>query len=80
MRQDNNLILKVQNFSLSGRLVRSDYFPKYVRVEDRLMPAQMLLVDELKEGERTQMTVSDTSLARLPDSVFTKSYLERVNR
>ena len=80
VRRDNNLILKVQNFSLSGRLVRSDYFPKYVRVEDRLLPAQMLLVDELKEGERTQMTMADTSLARLPDSVFTKSYLERVNR
>ena len=80
VRQDNNLILKVQNFSLSGRLVRSDYFPKYVRVEDRLLPAQVLLVDELKEGERTQMTMADTSLAQLPDSVFTKSYLERVNR
>ena len=80
VRRDNNLILKVQNFSLSGRLVRSDYFPKYVRVEDRLLPAQMLYVDELKEGERTQMTMADTSLARLPDSVFTKSYLERVNR
>ena len=80
VRRDNNLILKVQNFSLSGRLVRSDYFPKYVRVEDRLLPAQMLLVDELREGERTQMTMVDTSLARLPDSVFTKSYLERVNR
>ena len=82
VRQDDNLILKAQNFSLSGRLVRSDYFPKYVRVEDRLLPAQVLLVDELKEGERTQMTMTmvDTSLARLPDSVFTKSYLERVNR
>ena len=83
VRRDNNLILKVQNFSLSGRLVRSDYFPKYVRVEgveDRLLPAQMLLVDELKAGERTQMTIADISLARLPDSVFTKSYLERVNR
>ena len=80
VRQDNNLILKVQNFSLSGRLLRSDYFPKYVRVEERLLPSQMLLVDEVKEGERTQVTMADTSLAGLPDSVFTKSYLERVNR
>ena len=80
VRQDNNLMLKVQNFSLSGRLVRSDYFPKYVRVEDRFMPSQMLFVDELKEGERTQVTMANTSLARVPDSVFSKSYLERVNR
>ena len=80
VRRDNDLVLKAQNFSLSGRLVRSDYFPKYVRVEDRLMPSQMLFVDELKEGERTQVTMANTSLARVPDAVFSKSYLERVNR
>ena len=80
IRQDNNLVLKVQNFSLSGRLVRSDYFPKYVSVEGRFLASQMLFVDELKEGERTQVTMANTSLAQVPDSVFTKSYLERVNR
>ena len=80
IRRDNDLVLKAQNFSLSGRLVRSDYFPKYVRVESRFLPLQMLFVDELKEGERTQVTMANTSLARVPDSVFTKSYLERVNR
>ena len=80
VRRDNDLVLKVQNFSLSGRLVRSDYFPKYVRVKDRLLASQMLFVDELKEGERTQVTMANTSLARVPDSVFSKSYLERVNR
>ena len=80
IRKDNNLVLKVQNFSLSGRLVRSDYFPKYVRVEGRMLASQMLFVDELQEGERTQMTMANTSLAQVPDSVFTKSYLERVNR
>ena len=80
VRRDNDLVLKAQNFSLSGRLMRSDYFPKYVRVEDRLLPSQMLFVDELKEGERTQVTMANTSLAQVPDSVFSKSYLERVNR
>lgn len=80
VRRDNELVLKAQNFSLSGRLMRSDYFPKYVRVEDRFLPSQMLFVDELKEGERTQVTMANTSLAQLPDSVFSKSYLERVNR
>ena len=44
------------------------------------MPSQMLFVDELKEGERTQVTMANTSLARVPDTVFSKSYLERVNR
>jgi outer membrane lipoprotein-sorting protein len=80
VRTDNNLVLKVENYSLSGRLMRSDYYPNYVQVEDRFIASRVLLVDELRPGERTQMTLTDTSLARLPDSVFTKSYLERVNR
>lgn len=80
VRTDNNLVLKVENYSLSGRLMRSDYFPNYVRIEDRLIASRALFVDELRPGERTQMTLTDTSLATLPDSVFTKSYLERVNR
>ena len=80
VRTDNNLVLKVENYSLSGRLMRSDYFPNYVRVDDRLIASRALYVDELRPGERTQMTLTDTSLSTLPDSVFTKSYLERVNR
>ena len=80
VRKDNNLVLKGQNFSLSGRLMRSDYFPKYVRVKDRFLASKMLYVDELKKGERTQMTMADTSLSSVPNSVFSKSYLERVNR
>ena len=49
-------------------------------MEGRFLASQMLFVDELKEGERTQVTMANTSLAQVPDSVFTKSYLERVNR
>jgi outer membrane lipoprotein-sorting protein len=74
------LVLKVENYSLSGRLMRTAYYPKYTRVSDRFIPSRMLFVDELKEGEKTQVTIKDASVADLPDSVFTKAYLERVNR
>jgi hypothetical protein len=51
-----------------------------MKVAGRFIPSRMLFVDELREGEKTQVTIKDASVAALPDSVFTKAYLERVNR
>jgi len=40
----------------------------------------MVFVDELVQGRRTQITLSEISLNALPDSVFTKAFVERANR
>ena len=80
IRQDRNLVLKVASYSLSDRLMRTTYYPSYVKVRDRYIPSKTLFVDELKKGEKTQVTIKEASTSPLPDSVFTKSYLERVNR
>ena len=80
IRTDNSLVLKVESYSLSDRLMRTAYYPNYVEVAGRFIPSRMLFVDELKEGEKSQVTIRDVSLSALPDSVFTKAYLERVNR
>jgi outer membrane lipoprotein-sorting protein len=78
--RDRPLVLKVENYSLYGRLMRTACYPKYIQVGDRFIPSRLLFVDELREGEKTEVTITDTSLAGLPDSVFSKAYLERVNR
>jgi outer membrane lipoprotein-sorting protein len=80
IRTDNHLVLKAESYSLSDRLMRTAYYPNYVEVQGRYIPSRMLFVDELKEGEKSQVTIKDVSLSSLPDSVFTKAYLERVNR
>lgn len=79
VRKDNNLILKQEDYSLSGRLVRTMLFPKWTTVAGRYLPSKQLFIDNLKEGEKTQVTISDVSNARIPDETFTKSYLERIN-
>ena len=80
IRTDNSLVLKVESYSLSDRLMRTAYYPNYIEVQGRFIPSRMLFVDELKEGEKSQVTIRDASVSPLPDSVFTKAYLERVNR
>ena len=79
VRPDRNIVLKEEDYSLSDRLMRTSYFPKYVQVGSKFVPAQILIVDNLQEGEKTQLTMKNPSTAALPDSVFSKAYIERVN-
>ena len=84
----DDLVRKVEDYSLSGQLMRTTAIPTYQRVGDRWVPLMMVIVDNLKsrvidgrtEYERTTVTISKPSLKALPDSVYTKDYLERVSR
>ncbi len=78
--QENALILKVEEYSLTQRLMRTALFPSYARVGDSVIPRQMVFVDELAEGQRTQIAFSEMSVQPIPDYVFTRAYLEQVNR
>jgi len=78
--KDSNLVLRTQEFSLNKRLMRSGLFPSYTRVGQGVIPTQMVFVDELVEGKKTQVSLSEISTAKLPDNVFTKAFLERANR
>ncbi len=79
VRTDSTIVLKEEDYSLSDRLMRTTYYPKYVKVGSKYVPSQMLIVDNLKKGEKTQLTMKNPSTTDLPDSVFSKAYIERVN-
>lgn len=78
--KDTNLMLKSEDFSATGRLMRTSLFPSYAKVGDKYLATKMIFKDELIEGKKTQITITDISTKDLPDSIFTKSYVERVNR
>lgn len=80
VRKDNYLLLKMEDYSLNKRHMRTSFFPNYAKVGDKYLPSKMLFVDKLTEGRKTQITMTNISLDDLPDSVFTKAYVERVNR
>ncbi|MFS8581232.1 MAG: outer membrane lipoprotein-sorting protein [Limnochordales bacterium] len=78
--QDTNLVLKMESYSLTKRLMRTALFPNYARVGDKVIPRVMLFVDELVEGRQTQVTLEQISLSDLSDTVFTKAFVERAAR
>ncbi len=85
---DDSLVRKSEDYSLSGQLLRTVLIPTYQGIGTRFVPRTIVIVDGLKGkmvkgkfvGDRTQITISKPSLARLPDNLFTKAYLEKVSR
>jgi outer membrane lipoprotein-sorting protein len=80
VRKDRTMLLKQEDFSVSGRLMRTTLFPKYAEIDNRLMPSQILIVDEINKGEKSQITMAEQSVTALPDKVFTKAFIEQVNK
>lgn len=84
---DDNLIRKMEDYSLSGQLMRVTAFPQYQKIDNKWLPVKQVILDYFRskmingrtEYERTTISISRPSIAQLPNSLFTKEYLERVN-
>ncbi len=78
IRKDRPIPLKEEDFSVSDRLMRTIYFlPTYVEAAGRLVPAKIKMVDEINVGEQSVLTLSEVRVAPLPDTVFSKTFLEQ---
>jgi hypothetical protein len=60
--------------------MRTSYFPSYTKAGDAYMATKMIFVDEVVSGDKTTLTFDQVSTIDLDDSVFTKAYVERVNK
>ncbi|HUX39910.1 MAG TPA: outer membrane lipoprotein-sorting protein [Rectinemataceae bacterium] len=76
----SNLCLKMENYSLSNRLMSTTLYGKYVNIKGKYIPQIWRFEDNLKKGEITVISLESPSLEKLPENVFTKAYLEQVNQ
>jgi len=74
------LVLKAESFSLSERLMRTSYYPSYTQTGNAFFATKMIFVDEVVSGDKTTLTFDQVNAGDLEDSVFTKAYVERVNK
>lgn len=80
VRRDNGLLLKEENYSVSGTLLRTDYIPRYIPLDGgKFWPAQIIQIDGVNPDERTQQTFEQVSTAALPASMFNPTYLETIS-
>ena len=76
---DTTLLLKAEDYSLSDRKMRTSYYGNYITIGGKFLATRMRFEDNLKVGEVTDIILESPSLSPLPDEVFTKLYLEKVN-
>jgi outer membrane lipoprotein-sorting protein len=78
IRKDKPIPLMEEDYSVSNRLMRTIYFlPTYLEVDGRLVPARIKMVDNINVGEQSVLTLSDVHVGHLPDTVFSKTFLEQ---
>jgi outer membrane lipoprotein-sorting protein len=79
-------VLKRQEFALSGRLLRTSYYPKWKKVyseskkRDVWFPEEMRFYDEVEKANSTLILVKAVDMKPLPPNLFTKAWLESKSR
>jgi outer membrane lipoprotein-sorting protein len=78
VRQSNYWPHKAEFYSLSERLLKTCLYQKFERMAGRARPTRLVMQDALRQGEESILEYSDMRLRDLPDKVFTKDYLKRL--
>jgi outer membrane lipoprotein-sorting protein len=79
-------VLKRQELALSGRLMRTAYYPKWKKVyseskkDDVWFPEEMRFYDEIEKQNQTLILVKQIDLRPLSANLFTKAWLESKSR
>jgi hypothetical protein len=80
--KSNHNMLKRQEFALSGRLMRTQYFPKWAKLYseskkgDVWVPQEQRIFDEVEKGNKTTIVIRSVDLKPVSDAYFTKAWLE----
>lgn len=83
---DTKNLLKRQDFALSGRLMRTSYYPRWTKVYSPtkgapvFFPEEIRVYDEVQTGNRTTMAITKVDLTSLDPNIFTKAWLESKSR
>lgn len=69
---------KAEFYSLSGRLLKTCEYTEYKALGGKLRPTRLVMVDALNKGEQSILDYSAMKSRELPDYVFSKEYLRRL--
>lgn len=84
--KDTNNVLKRQEFALSGKLLRTSYYPKWKKVfseskkSDVWFPQEIRFYDEVEKENSTLVLIKSVDLHALEPNLFTKAWLESKSR
>ena len=78
VKQANAFPHRAEFYSVSDRLLKTAHYQNFVKMGGRLRPSRLVLQDALRNGEESVLEYSDLRARDLPDKIFTKDYLKRL--
>jgi outer membrane lipoprotein-sorting protein len=78
VRQSNHWPHKAEFYSVSDRLLKTARYENFVRLAGRVRPARLVLEDALRQGEESVVEYADMKPRDLPEKIFSKDYLKRL--
>ena len=79
VNQKNNWPFKAEFYSLSNRLLKTCKYENYQTMEGRQRPTRLVMEDAMRSGEQSVLEYGNMKLRDLPDKVFTKDYLKKLD-
>ena len=80
--KDSKNVLKRQEMALSGKLLRTGYYPAWEKMFSKsknaevFVPKEIRVFDEVEKGNSTTVVLRDVKLDSLESNMFTKAWLE----
>ena len=77
--QSNFWPYRAEFYSLSDRLLKTARYEKFEMLHGKQRPTRLVMEDALRTGEQSVLEYSEMKLRDLPDKVFTKDYLKKLD-
>lgn len=78
VRESNDAPYKAEFYSVSNRLLKTCIYENFEKMAGRLRPTRLVMTDALRAGEQSVLDYRGMKLRELPDKVFTKDYLKKL--
>jgi outer membrane lipoprotein-sorting protein len=79
VRQRDYRPYKAEFYSVSGRLLKTCLYQDFRMLGGKTRPARLVMTDALSQGTESTLEYSQLRLRELPDQIFTKEYLRRLD-
>ncbi|MEC5397674.1 outer membrane lipoprotein-sorting protein [Uliginosibacterium sp. H1] len=78
VKQANGQPVRAEFYSVSNRLLKTCSYENYKQLGGALRPTRLVMEDALKKGEVSVLEYDDMKPRELPDRVFSKEYLRKL--
>lgn len=79
VEKDSSRPFKAEFYSLSNRLLKRCRYENYQTMAGNTRPTRLVMEDALKAGEQSVLEYGAMKLRDLPDKIFTKEYLKKLD-